>query len=89
MDGIGSPAALDWDPVTATLWVADRLAGGFPFAFYRGALLPAWAGRMISGDVLLDGGAASTPAFIVAGRDGAIYYGIARAVGRLAPVAGP
>ena len=26
-DGYGSPVAIDWDPPTATLWVADRAAG--------------------------------------------------------------
>ena len=36
-DGYGSPVALDWDPPTATLWVADRSVGAAPFAFYRGA----------------------------------------------------
>ena len=44
---------------------------------------------MISGEVLFEGGAASTPSFIAVGPDGAIYYGTARAVGRLAPAAGP
>jgi glucose/arabinose dehydrogenase len=84
--GYGSPAALDWDPVTSTLWVADRASGGSPFAFYRSGLVPAWSGRMIGAGTLLDAGAAVTTVAI--GPDGAIYYGMARALGRLAPERG-
>jgi glucose/arabinose dehydrogenase len=36
--GYGSPVAMDWDPPTATLWAADRAAGGSAVVFYRGAI---------------------------------------------------
>lgn len=75
-DGYQSPVALDWDPPTATLWVADRAAGASPFAFYRGTLFPAWTGRLITGVVAV-------------GPDGAIYYGTGRALGRLVPERAP
>ena len=71
-DGYRSPTALDWDPQTATLWTADRAAGGSPFAFYRGALFPAWSGRLLTGIVAI-------------GPDGAIYYGTRVGIGRLVP----
>ena len=85
--GYGSPVALDWDPVTSTLWVADRASGGSPFAFYRGGLVPAWSGRLIGADTLRAVGADLRTVAI--GPDGAIYYGTARALGRLAPDRGP
>ena len=88
-DGYGAPVALDWDPQTATLWVADEAAGGVRFAFYHGALAPAWAGRMVSADTLFDSGSAAGIGFVTVGPDGAIYYGTARALGRLAPDRGP
>ena len=88
-DGYGSPVALDWDPPTATLWVADRSAGASPFAFYRGALVPEWTGRMVSASTVLDGGLASDVSCVAVGPDGAIYYLTARAIGRLAPDRGP
>lgn len=87
--GYGSPVALDWDPQAATLWVADRAAGGSAFAFYRGALVPAWAGRMLSADALFTRAGAPAVSVIAAGPDGAVYYGTARALGRLAPDRGP
>jgi len=74
--GYRSPVAFDWDPATATLWVADRAAGASPFAFYRSALFPAWAGRMVDGIVAI-------------GPDGAIYYGTNRGVERLVPDRAP
>jgi hypothetical protein len=83
--GYGSPLALDWDPSTRTLWVADRAAAAAPFAFYRGALLPDWEGRMVSADVLFDRGRSPGAGPIAIGPDGAIYFGTADAVGRVAP----
>jgi Glucose / Sorbosone dehydrogenase len=83
--GYGSPVALDWDPPTATLWVADRSTGSLPFAFYRGALFPAWDGRMVSASAFFDEGFASDKGRVAVGPDGAIYYLTSRAVGRLSP----
>jgi hypothetical protein len=88
-DGYGAPVALDWDPVTATMWVADRASGGSPFAFYRGALFPAWSGRLVGADALFEPGIDADLRAVTIGPDGAIYYGTARAVGRVAPVRGP
>ena len=88
-EGFGSPVALDWDPATATLWVADRAAGATAFAFYRGALFPAWAGRLISADVLFEGAADAGVGLVAIAPDGAIVYGTARALGRLAPGRAP
>ena len=66
--------------------MADRAAGASPFAFYRGALLPAWAGRLLSAsDKMVGAGLKSAPGIIAVGPDGAIYYGTAGAVGRLVP----
>ena len=87
--GYGSPVAVDWDPGTATLWVADRPAGGGPFAFYRGILFPAWSGRLISADTLLERGVDKEVRVLAIGPDGAIYYGMANAIGRLAPDRAP
>ena len=84
-DGYGSPVALDWDPPTTTLWVADRTAGSSPFAFYRGALFPAWDGRMMTASTFFEGGLASGVDRIAISPDGAIYYLTSRAVGRLTP----
>lgn len=88
-DGYGSPVALDWDPLTSTLWVADRASGGLPFAFYRGVLFPAWPGRLVGADALFERGLEADVRAVAIGPDGAIYYGTARAVGRLAPDRGP
>jgi glucose/arabinose dehydrogenase len=89
-DGFQSPVALDWDPPTATLWVADRAAGASPFAFYRGALFPAWAGRLLSAsDRMAVEAFTSSPRVVAIGPDGAIYYGTAGAIGRLVPRRGP
>ena len=89
-DGYGSPIAIDWDPPTATLWVADRAAGASAFAFYRSALVPAWAGRLISAsDAIVGAGLASVPAVVAVGPDGAIYYGTARGIRRLVPDRAP
>jgi hypothetical protein len=87
-DGLGSPIAIGWDPPTGTLWAADRTAGGSPFTFYRGALFPVWAGRLISAETLFNGGAAPEVGPIAIGPDGAIYYGTTRAIGRVAPERG-
>jgi hypothetical protein len=84
-DGYGSPVALDWDPPTRTLWVADRSTGAAPFAFYRGALMPSWSDRLISAESLFANGASSAATVIAVGPDGAIYYGTASAIGRLVP----
>lgn len=88
-DGYGSPVALDWDPPTSTLWVADRAAGASAFAFYRGALLPAWDGRLVSADTLFDRTITAGAGLVAIGPDGAIYYGTGRAIWRLAPGRGP
>lgn len=88
-DGFGAPAALDWDPVTATLWVADRASGAAPFAFYRGDLFPAWAGRMIGADTLFERAPDAGVTVVAIAPDGAIYFGTARALGRLAPGRAP
>ncbi len=53
-DGVGSPVAIDWDPGTSTLWVADRAAGASAFVFYRGSLFAGWGGRMLSAATLFD-----------------------------------
>jgi len=82
-DGYGSPVALDWDPPTRTLWVADRSAGAAPFAFYRGALMPSWSDRLVSAESLFAGGSSSGATVIAVGPDGAIYYGTADTIGRL------
>ena len=87
-EGYGSPVALDWDPTTGTLWVADRAAGASVFVFYRGALFPAWNGRLLSAGTLFERGPAGAGPIAV-GPDGAIYYGTAGAVGRLDPDRGP
>lgn len=84
-EGFGSPAAIDWDPATATLWVADRAAGAAPFAFYRGALMPAWTGRLIGADTLFERGAERGVAFIAIAADGTIYCGRDGGLVRLAP----
>jgi hypothetical protein len=87
--GYRSPVALDWDPSTATLWVADGFMGSAPFAFYRGALVPAWTGRMVSASTLFDAAVAPEVSRVAVGPDGAIYYLTARALGRLAPDRAP
>ena len=87
--GYGSPVAIDWDPPTATLWAADRSAGGSPFVFYRGALFPAWTGRLLTAAALFDDRTASTIGLVAVGPDGAIYYGTAGAIGRLTPARAP
>jgi glucose/arabinose dehydrogenase len=89
-DGYLSPVALDWDPVTATLWVADRSAGASRFAFYRGTLFPGWAGRLLSAsDKIFGAGLTSGPGGVAVGPDGAIYFGTAGGVGRLVPDRAP
>ena len=88
-DGYGSPVALDWDPLTSTLWVADRASGGLPFAFYRGVLFSGWPGRLVGADALFERGIVADVRAVAIGPDGAIYYGTPRAVGRLAPDRGP
>jgi hypothetical protein len=85
----GSPVAIDWDPPTSTLWIADRSAGALPFVFYRGALFPEWSGRLITASTLFDGASASSVSRVVVGPDGAMYYLTARGVGRLAPDRAP
>jgi glucose/arabinose dehydrogenase len=56
------------------LWVADRAAGASPFAFYRGALFPAWAGRLLSAsDKMVGASNRSGPGIVAVGPDGAIY----------------
>jgi hypothetical protein len=87
--GFGSPVAIDWDPETSTLWVADRTSGGSRFVFYHGAVQPAWAGRMLTAGALFDRGFAADVTFISVAPDGAIYFGTAGALGRLAPDRGP
>ena len=87
--GFGSPLAMDWDPVTSTLWVADRSAGGAPFTFYAGARFPLWSGRMLTAATLFDAATAATVSFVAAAPDGAVYYGTGRSIGRLAPDRGP
>jgi glucose/arabinose dehydrogenase len=89
-DGYGSPVALDWDPPTATLWVADRAAGASAFAFYRGTLFPLWSGRLVGTETLFEHRAtAAGAAAITIGPDGAIYFLSDGAVWRLAPDRGP
>ena len=89
-DGYASPIALDWDPPTATLWVADRAAGASAFAFYRSPLVPAWAGRLISAsDTIVGAGLTSVPGVVAVGPDGAVYYGTARGIGRVVPERAP
>ena len=87
--GYGSPIAMDWDPETATLWVADRANGAAPFAFYRGTLFSGWSGRLIGPDVLFARGIRAGISVLVSGPDGAIYFGTAGGVGRVAPDRGP
>jgi hypothetical protein len=87
--GYGSPIAIDWDRATGTLWVADGAAAASPFAFYRGALLPDWDGRLVSAETLFDRAGTADIGPIAIGPDGAIYYGTARAIGRAAPVRAP
>jgi glucose/arabinose dehydrogenase len=87
--GYGSPIAIDWDPPTATLWAADRAAGGSAFVFYRGALFPAWSGRVLTAATLFDDSTASSIGLVAVGPDGAIYYGTAAAIGRLTPARAP
>jgi hypothetical protein len=87
--GYGSPAAIDWDPPTATLWAADRAAGGSTFVFYRGGLFPGWSGRLLSAVTLFDAGSAPGIGLVAVGPDGAIYYGTAGAIGRLTPGRAP
>jgi hypothetical protein len=81
--------AIDWDPPTATLWAADRAAGGSAFVFYRGGLFPAWSGRLLTAAALFDDSTASTVGPVAVGPDGAIYYGTATAIGRLTPARAP
>jgi hypothetical protein len=89
-DGYRSPVALDWDPPTATLWVADRAAGASRFTFYRGALFPGWTGRLLSvSDEIFRAGLASGSGAVAVGPDGAIYFGTTGAVGRLVPDRAP
>ena len=87
--GFGSPIALDWDPQTATLWVADAAAGGSRFAFYRGPQGSAGAGRMMSADTLFARGTAAGLTFLAVAPDGAVYYGAPGALGRVAPERAP
>jgi glucose/arabinose dehydrogenase len=88
-NGLGSPVAIDWDPGTSTLWVADRAAGASAFVFYRGSLFAAWSGRLLSAAALFDERSASGIGLLAVGPDGAIYYGTAGAIGRLTPGRAP
>jgi hypothetical protein len=87
--GYGSPLALDWDPPTGTLWVADRSAGASPFAFYRGTRVPAWSGRLLGPDLFVAPPLRAGVTVIASGPGGAIYYGTAGVVGRLFPDRAP
>jgi glucose/arabinose dehydrogenase len=87
--GYGSPVAIDWDPPTATLWAADRAAGGSAFVFYQGGLFPAWSGRLLTAATLFDDSSAPGIGLVTVGPDGAIYYGTAAAIGRLTPARAP
>ena len=82
------PVALGWDPPTDTLCVIDRAAGASPLAFYRGALFPAWAGRLLSASDHMVGARLPAARIVAGGPDGAIYCGTARSVWRLAPERG-
>jgi hypothetical protein len=83
--GFRSPLAIDWDPSTATLWVADGATDAAPFVFYRGALFPEWAGRLMTPGTLFSSATAAEVIRVAAAPDGAIYYLTARGLGRLAP----
>ncbi|MGH9141171.1 MAG: PQQ-dependent sugar dehydrogenase [Vicinamibacterales bacterium] len=87
--GSGSPIAIDWDPSTATMWMADRRAGSASFTFYSGTLFPEWSGRLLSADDLFDGQTAAQITRIAVGPDGAIYYATATGIGRIAPGSQP
>jgi quinoprotein glucose dehydrogenase len=85
MGSFGSPAAIDWDPPSSTLWVADRSAGEVPFVFYRGTLFPEWSGRLVTASTLFQDAAGSGVSRVAVGPDGALYYLTARGAGRVAP----
>jgi glucose/arabinose dehydrogenase len=85
MGTFGSAAAIDWDPPSSTLWVADRSAGGVPFVFYRGMLFPEWNGRLVTAATLFQDAAGSGISRVAVGPDGALYYLTARGAGRVAP----
>jgi hypothetical protein len=87
--GFRAPLAIDWDPSTATLWVADETAGAAPFVFYRGALFPEWSGRLLTASTLFSSATAAKITRVAAAPDGAIYYLTARGLGRLAPERAP
>jgi len=80
---------MDWDPGTATLWVADRGNGAAPFAFYRGTLFPGWAGRLLGPDSLFAPSIRAGIGVLASGPDGAIYFATAGGVGRVVPDRGP
>ena len=85
MGTFGSPVAIDWDPPSSTLWVADRSAGAVPFVFYRGALFPEWSGRLVTAGTLFQDPAAAGVSRVAVGADGVLYYLTARGAGRVAP----
>jgi hypothetical protein len=85
-DGLQSPVAIDWDPSTGTLWVADRGQQSSRFVFYHGTRFPAWAGRLVSTSDPMFGGRATV---VAVGPDGGIYFGTAGAIGRLWPDRAP
>jgi glucose/arabinose dehydrogenase len=84
MGTFGSPVAIDWDPPSSTLWVADRAAGAVPFVFYRGAMFPEWSGRLVTASTLFQDPAAAGVSRVAVGPDGALYYLTARGAGRVA-----
>jgi glucose/arabinose dehydrogenase len=85
----GSPVALDWDPPSSTLWVADRSAGSVPFVFYRGTLFPELSGRLVTASTIFQDAAGSGVSRVAVGPDGALYYLTARGAGRVAPDRAP
>ena len=85
MGTFGSPVAIDWDPPSSTLWVADRFAGAVPFVFYRGTLFPEWSGRLVTASTLFQDAEGAGVSRVAVGPDGALYYLTARGAGRVAP----
>jgi hypothetical protein len=87
--GFRSPLAMDWDPSTNTLWVADAANGAAPFVFYRSALLPDWTGRLMTANTLFSSATAAQISRVATAPDGTIYYLTTRGLGRLAPDRAP
>lgn len=85
----GSPVAIDWDPPSSTLWVADRSAGAVPFVFYRGTMFPELNGRLVTASTIFKDAAGSGISRVAVGPDGALYYLTARGAGRVAPDRAP